>query len=565
MKKNYSNSVVSLNKINASKPFGLFDCCAKWCFLLLGFLFLLPAQEAIAQDTFTLGTGTISSSTLGICPFATINRNQRSQYLYYGQELTDAGAINGNIISIALNITQLGGASIQPENVTIKMQMTPAVVLGTELTAGLPVYYSSAVENITATGWHTFTLNAPFEWDGFSNILIEICRSNTNFGNSFKVESTLNNPLDYRTVGLYSNDTDVAGCSLTGTSPMTNTDRRTRPNAQFTMTSPCTGTPTAGVTVVSPGPYCNGAAFQLSVENGELASGLAYQWESSPNDNGPWDPIPGATSTVYETSQAIATYYRRNTTCIETQLTINSLGVLVDSEGCYCTAQVVEENAIGITNVTFNTINNTSSSTIKYSNFTNIQTEVNRNSSYLLSARVSTAGGTNYTKAWIDWNKNGVYDANEGYDLGTGVGTDVNSNISPSITIPPTAVLGATNMRIRSSQSPEASYPAACGAIPNGEGEDYTLVILESLGVNQFNGQSNQVLIYNQHGAVVVAMEKEAIAGIKVYDLSGRLLLTKNQINATKTTIDNLKANGQILIFQVTTQNGVVLYKKVIN
>ena len=83
-----------------------------------------------------------------------------------------------------------------PENVSIKMQLTSDVVLGTELVENLPIYYSSAVESITTTGWHTFTLSTPLEWDGYSNIIVEICRSNTNFGTSFSVESTLYNVLD---------------------------------------------------------------------------------------------------------------------------------------------------------------------------------------------------------------------------------------------------------------------------------------------------------------------------------------------------------------------------------
>lgn len=564
MQKNYFQTHQNLNNGThlLTPSFNTIANCSKWSVLLLMLLMFLPSQKTNAQATYTLGDGTVSSNTLGVCPFATINRNQRSQYLYYGQELTDAGAMSGNIISLALNITQLGGANLYPENVTIKMKMTPAVVLGDQLMEGLQVYYSAATETINATGWHTFTLNEAFEWDGFSNIVVEICRSNETFGNSYKVESTLNLPLDYRTVGLYSNETTVAGCDLTGVSPMTNTERRTRPNMQMTMTNPCFGLPTAGETVVTAGPYCNGTSFKLSVQNGETSSGLAYQWESSPNDNGPWTAIENAYNTTYQTSQATATFYRRNTTCIDTQLTINSQGILVDSEGCYCTAQVVVENEIGITNVTFNTINNTSLSTIKYSNFTNVKTEVNRNATYNLSARVTTAGGSNYTKAWIDWNQNGDYDTNEGYDLGTANGTDVNTSLPQSIMIPVDAALGSTNMRVRSAQGPTNAYPAACGPIANGEGEDYTIMVSASLGVNQFSGFENEVLVYKNQNGIVVEMQNETIAGIKVYDLSGRLLLNKKQINQKSTTIQTLKNDHQVLIFQITTQNGAILYKK---
>ena len=84
------------------------------------------------------------------------------------------------------------------------------------------------------------------------------------------------------------------------------------------------------------------------------------------------------------------------------------------------------------------------------------------------------------------------------------------------------------------------------------------------MGINQFSGAANEVLVYNNQGNIEVKMQKETIATIKVYDLSGRLLLTKNQINTTTTTIDNLKSSRQVLILQITTHGGVVINKKVI-
>lgn len=540
-----------------------FENSSKWTIFILTLLMLMPSKEAYSQTTFTLGEGTVNQTTAGVTPFSTDYLSSRTQYLYYGQQLLSQGAVNGPIISMSFNISELAlPVERYPENVIIKMKLTPDVVLGKTLVEGLPEYYSAATEVITATGWHTFVLDTPFEWDGFSNILIEVCRSNTTIATTFGVLSELNGQGDYRTVGLFSGETSPAGCNLTGVSSITEADRRYLPNVQFTMSDPCEGTPAAGITVVSPGPYCNGEPFQLTISGGDVASGLTYRWESSPNQNGPWNVIPEATASIYETSQATATYYRRKTTCTLTNITTNSLGVLVDGEGCYCTAEVVTANSVGITNVTFNTINNTSPSNISYSNFTNIQTEVNRNEAYILSARVTTLGGVNYTKAWIDWNKNGEYDANEGYDLGTATGNDVNTSMPQTITIPATAALGATNMRIRSSQSPDNTYPAACGPIAKGEGEDYTINILTSLGVNQINQLLNDVLVYKNQTGIVVEMQNETIAGIKIYDLSGRLLLNKKQINQKSTTIDTIKSNSQVLIFQITTQNGAILYKK---
>ncbi|HEX9979632.1 MAG TPA: GEVED domain-containing protein [Flavobacterium sp.] len=524
---------------------------------------LFFSNPALAQDTYTLGTGTVSAETLGVNPFATINMNSRSQYLILAQELLDEGAIPGNIIAIDLNVTVLAEPStLKPENISIKLGMTDDVVSGTSLVEGLPEYYSSAVENINTTGWHTFMLSTPFEWDGLSNIVVEICRSNATFGTSFKVQSTLYNPEDYRTVGLYTNNTGVSGCSLTGTSTMTNSDRRIRPNFRVTMTDPCDGTPEAGITLVTEGPYCSGAPFTLSIEDGATASGLFYQWQASPNGNGLWEDIPGANNTTYTTTQSIATYYRRATTCLESQQTINSLAVFVAGDGCYCNAQVVNENEIGITNVTFADIDNTSSGDVLYSNFTPITGSITNQSNFSLSVRVNTSGGTNYTRAWIDWNGNALFEESESYDLGSVTGgNDVNSGTTAVVTVPMDAVGGITTMRVRTAQSALNAVPA-CGPVDNGEAEDYSLSLL--LGNPGHINTAADALVYATGNGAMVLTRHADITSVHVYDLSGRLLADTNNVNGSDVYIENLYVSGQVLVFKIITTEGITITKKAV-
>jgi hypothetical protein len=316
------------------------------CIILL---FILFFNDIKAQQTFTLGNGVESYNTLGVSPFATINRNNRSQYIYFAEELYNAGfSISGNVIKLAINITELGlPSSLKPENIKIKMGMTNSFEMGTTLVDDLPVYYESTVENITGTGWYTFNLNTPFAWDGFRNIIVEICRSNTNFGTSFSVQCK-NFPAGERvSAANYTNNTSPVGCSLPNQNLLADLFARRRPNMQFTITNPCDATPVGGQTIVSAGPYCSGEAFTLSVQNGSIASGLSYQWQSSPNDNGPWTNILNATDAFYSTTQSIATYYRRATTCDIASSTIFDFPVFVGGEGCYCTSLVANENEIG--------------------------------------------------------------------------------------------------------------------------------------------------------------------------------------------------------------------------
>ena len=97
--------------------------------ILLAILLLFSNNEVIAQNTFTLGDGIDNQLTTGVTPFSTDYKNSRTQYLYYGQQLLAQGAVNGNVISFAFNITELSIPSgVYPENVSIKMKLTQHVV-----------------------------------------------------------------------------------------------------------------------------------------------------------------------------------------------------------------------------------------------------------------------------------------------------------------------------------------------------------------------------------------------------------------------------------------------------
>lgn len=79
--------------------------------------------------------------------------------------------------------------------------------------------------------------------------------------------------------------------------------------------TPCTGTPTAGTSVTSSGSVCPLQNFNLSLSGATVASGLAYQWQSSTSASGPWVNISGATISSTSVSQTVDTYYRCEVTC----------------------------------------------------------------------------------------------------------------------------------------------------------------------------------------------------------------------------------------------------------
>ncbi len=148
----------------------------------------------------------------------------------------------------------------------------------------------------------------------------------------------------------------------------------------------------------------------------------------------------------------------------------------------YCTSTGGLDNE-GIKNVTFNSINNTTTtvSGVGYTDYTaTVSTTVVIGNSYTLSANINTAGNfTNYTKAWIDWNQDGVFSTTtEEYDLGSVTNvTNGLSSLTPSVLIPATALTGTTRMRVTTKYSSVAIPCQGGGTAFYGEVEDYAIVI----------------------------------------------------------------------------------------
>ncbi|MCP3927579.1 MAG: T9SS type A sorting domain-containing protein [Bacteroidetes bacterium] len=168
-------------------------------------------------------------------------------------------------------------------------------------------------------------------------------------------------------------------------------------------------------------------------------------------------------------------------------LNSNSATIAVNTTPAYCSSSCSSSGSTtfsdGTTRVVFNTIDNASTGTPAYSDYTAISTDVVKGQSYDLTVNVNTDGYfTELTKVWIDWNRNcDLSDSGEEYALGTTVNaTDGSTSNSPlSITIPATATLGETKMRVSSAYHGGNTpfTPAPCSNNFWGEVEDYTVNI----------------------------------------------------------------------------------------
>ncbi|WP_396144375.1 GEVED domain-containing protein [Flavobacterium sp.] len=145
----------------------------------------------------------------------------------------------------------------------------------------------------------------------------------------------------------------------------------------------------------------------------------------------------------------------------------------------YCAASGTTIFQTSITNVTLNSINNTSAKPAGYTDYTASQiTNLQKGTTYPMSVKLNTDGNnTVLAYAWIDYNQDGDFlDYGEAYDLGSATNTSNGlTNGSPlSIIIPSTALLGTTRMRVMTTYNNDSS---ACDTGFDGEVEDYTVVI----------------------------------------------------------------------------------------
>ena len=241
-----------------------------------------------------------------------------------------------------------------------------------------------------------------------------------------------------------------------------------------TFAAVCSGNPTPGNTISSVPNVCPTVNFTLSLQDNSV-SGLTYQWQSSP-DGLVWTNITGATLSTLTTTQNAATYYRCNVTCVSSTTASNPVQVTMSpATSCYCVAGSPDTFFEKISNVTYNTINNSSTSTGGYENFTAISTTVVQQSTLPITVSIANAFGSDQVIVWIDFNQNGNFsDPGERVYLspqGTGPHTG-------NITIPATSLLGPTRMRVRMHDAGFGGNLTPCGNSAYGQVEDYTVNIV---------------------------------------------------------------------------------------
>lgn len=122
----------------------------------------------------TVGTGTATNtSTTWPAIFGNWYTSEKHQMLFTAAELNAAGVTGGKIDQLDFMINLINGITTYHQ-FTISMGCTSLNALGTTWVTGLVQVLNPSTVNVVV-GWNTMVLSNAFEWDGISNIVVEVC------------------------------------------------------------------------------------------------------------------------------------------------------------------------------------------------------------------------------------------------------------------------------------------------------------------------------------------------------------------------------------------------------
>ena len=145
---------------------------------------LNATTNIVGSGTLAVGTGTnVTGNTDQLTAFCNRFSTYRMQAVYTAAELTAAGLRAGNITSIAYNISTIGSAA-NTTSYTVKCgTVTASVLTDYVASTGFTTVYNAATQN-HAIGLNTITFSTPFNWDGVSNLVVEVSHAGINSSNN---------------------------------------------------------------------------------------------------------------------------------------------------------------------------------------------------------------------------------------------------------------------------------------------------------------------------------------------------------------------------------------------
>lgn len=221
----------------------------------------------------------------------------------------------------------------------------------------------------------------------------------------------------------------------------------------------------------------------------------------------------------------------------------------------YCASQGNSTADEKIGKVVLGTINNISTGTAGYENFTALSTNTVRGTAYTITITpswTSTVFSEGYA-VFIDYNKDGDF-----VDAGETVFTKATStatNATGSFTIPATATLGSTRIRVAMKYN---GTPTSCEAFSYGQVEDYTLNIVAT-AKGTLNAAINATIALYPNplkGDVLNISGVENNAAYRILNMLGQEV-AKGAINNNAILVSNVSTGTYLL--EIVSSNGIMV------
>jgi hypothetical protein len=180
----------------------------------------VPSTLACGANGTTCSTASYTTewgtaTTSGCCPtiYYGSQTDMKTQMLFRASDLQALGMSSGTITRIGWDVATK--TSTGPyQNFTIRMACTNLTALTTTYNGGLTTVKNPGSVT-TALGWNMHDLDNPYDWDGVSNLIVEVCYDNPA---AIGYDYTRYSPAGYTAlIRSYNSTNSTSGCAYGGT------------------------------------------------------------------------------------------------------------------------------------------------------------------------------------------------------------------------------------------------------------------------------------------------------------------------------------------------------------
>lgn len=331
--------------------------------------------------------------------------------------------------------------------------------------------------------------------------------------------------------------------------------------------------------LTAPESVCPQSEFMITANDASSGiAGITYSWEQSPIDVEDWNVIEGAESinlTMHE-GITLPTKFRLTVIC-EFGNSDTSIPVEVNlnpSELCYCVPEytmgcddgdTISQVLIVGANQEVLFQNDSSCSEDGYGDYTEEldSPELLQGETYTITITTASEDPTDENvRVWIDFNDDGIFATEEEIGNTNGDGMDESGQLSFEVTIPEDIEIGSYRLRARLAWLGSEDMDP-CERRSYGETEDYTIQIVENLGVE--NSEFHLFSFYpNPMDNELHIKAVSPIDNLIVYNLLGQELIQLYP-NNSKAEILTHKLPTGVYLMQVTIKGTTETFKLIKN